>query len=100
RKSLTISASCIFSSLSPRYTPQRFSDRLLATTWYYKKLKLVLGHQTIGPISGEEFLAVYSSGKLFDDSQVMSPELTDGNWVELQRLNLIVLKNRIEQRLS
>lgn len=75
-------------------------DANLATTWYYKKLKLVLGHQTIGPISGEEFLAVHSTGKLFDDSQVMSPELTDGIWVELQRLNLTVLQNRIEQRLS
>jgi uncharacterized membrane protein YebE (DUF533 family) len=75
-------------------------DSNLATTWYYKKLKLVLGHQTIGPISGEEFLAVHAAGKIFDDTQVMSPELTDGNWVDLQRLNLTVLKNRIEQRQS
>ena len=70
-------------------------DAKLGTTWYYKKLKLVLGHQTIGPISGEEFLAVYSAGKLYDDTQVMSPELTHGNWVDLHRMNLTVLKNRI-----
>ena len=70
----------------------------LTCTWFYKKLKLVLGHQIVGPISGEEFLALHEADKFYDDTSVQSPEFTNGQWVDFQRVNLPVVRNRVDQR--
>lgn len=72
-------------------------DSQLATTWRYKKLKL-LGHQIVGPISGEEMLALYKARKLPEDMDVCCPQLTDSRWIELNQVDIGMLEARIAQR--
>lgn len=73
-------------------------DGLLATTWHYRKPKIIFGHTEIGPLSSEAFVDLVRREILNSSCDVMSPDFTASEWVELAQVNLAVVQARIAQR--
>lgn len=73
-------------------------DHLLSTSWFYQRIRLIRGREDVGPITDVEFLAMVQKGQLAAGDEVKSPELTASNWVDVARLNLSVVEERIRQR--
>lgn len=73
-------------------------DAKLTSSWRYKKLKFLVTYETIGPIDGEEFVALSDAGKLPEDMEVCSAEFTGGEWIEFAQLNLELVRAMTVQR--
>lgn len=73
-------------------------DHLLSTSWYYQRIRLIRGREDVGPITDVEFLAMVQKEHVAAGDEVKSPELTAGKWVDIARLNLSVVEERIRQR--
>ncbi len=69
----------------------------LATTWNYRRARLLVGTQDVGPLDGKQFISAVESGDVTATTQVMSPEQTGGKWIDCQRINLDVLRQRVAQ---
>jgi tellurite resistance protein len=72
-------------------------DRL-ACTWLYRRPKLLVGSEVIGPLTDDEFLQAIRLQNIATDTEVSSPDVTKGEWVLAQRITLSTIQERIEQR--
>lgn len=73
-------------------------DDLLKSRWYYRRMRLIRGVEDVGPIDDVDLMSLIQKEHLDASSEVMSPELTNGQWVVLGRIKLSAVSERIEQR--
>ncbi|WP_164100992.1 HIRAN domain-containing protein [Candidatus Laterigemmans baculatus] len=76
----------------------RVVDDQLTTTWYYRRLRLLRGREEVGPIPDTQLLELIDAEQIDGSTEVMSPELTKDTWVELGRVKLSLVRERIAQR--
>nr|WP_160163470.1 HIRAN domain-containing protein [Pirellula staleyi] len=75
-------------------------DSELRTLWYYRWNQLLLGMRMVGPIEDIDFLRLVQSGQITSSVEVMSPELTKGQWAPLSAIKLSVIEQNVQQRLA
>lgn len=78
----------------------RVIDDQLSTTWHYKAPKLIVGIQIVGPISDAHLIDLIDDRTVDGRTDVMSPEVTKGEWVQLSRIKIEGIKDRITQRIA
>ncbi|QDV84968.1 HIRAN domain protein [Stieleria magnilauensis] len=76
----------------------KVADDALSSSWFYQRMRLLRGREDVGPISDLEFLEMVKKGHIAAGDEVKSPELTKGKWVEVSKLKLAVVSERINQR--
>ncbi|WP_436716636.1 HIRAN domain-containing protein [Roseiconus lacunae] len=73
-------------------------ENALTSAWYYKAPKLIIGIQQIGPVADIDLIQLVDEGQIDANTQVMSPEITDGKWGELSQVKVSTIRERIAQR--
>jgi hypothetical protein len=72
----------------------------LSFTWHYRRPKLLLGSDIVGPLTDDEFLEAVRLNNITTETEVNSPQVTNGEWVQAKRIVLTTIQERIEQRQS
>lgn len=73
-------------------------DSVLYTEWSYRRRRLLLPPEQIGPISDERFIELIRKEEIQTNTEVASPQITKSQWVEAARIPLQALHDRVEQR--
>ncbi|HYJ15926.1 MAG TPA: hypothetical protein VE170_10590, partial [Candidatus Limnocylindria bacterium] len=73
-------------------------DDRLSSTWYYRRERLLLRAEDIGPISDEQFVELVRQGDIRVDTEICSQEITRSQWVPAATVKLEVITERIDQR--
>lgn len=73
-------------------------DDQLTTRWYYRKVRLLRRCEDIGPLDDIKFLELIKTKQIENSTEVMSPELTKGQWGKLRQVKLTVIQERVTQR--
>src|SRR5262245_23490209 len=56
-------------------------EHLLSCEWKYRRPRLLLPPEVVGPISDEQFLSAVRDGSIDTETEICSPEVTKGEWI-------------------
>jgi hypothetical protein len=72
----------------------------LTSTWMYERRQFLglLGSKMVGPIPDSEFLELVTMGEIQGEFYVQSPELTQNQEVQANRVNLSIVREMCNQR--
>jgi DNA-directed RNA polymerase subunit RPC12/RpoP/tellurite resistance protein len=75
-------------------------DAQLTTQWYYRKPRLLLGDQELGPIFDSVLLGMLRRGEINGATEVRSPQLMRNQWVHLGQVNVALIQEQVDQRIA
>jgi hypothetical protein len=75
-------------------------DAQLTTQWYYRKPRLLLGDQELGPIFDSVLLGMLRRGEVNGATEVRSPQFMRNEWVHLGQVNIALLQEQVDQRMA